>query len=222
MSKANLENHHPGESRDIIKTGRVNPRDRGEDGEFGLILASASPRRRDLLAQVGICPSEIFPADIDESPRKGEIPREYALRMAREKALAVMALRVGHYVLAADTVVAKGRRILPKTEDAEAARACLEVLSGGRHRIYGGIALGLPDGTVRSRVVETVVQFKSLSPAEIDHYIESGEWGGVAGGYAVQGRAARFVKFIRGSYSNIVGLSLYDTMNILDGAGYAQ
>ncbi len=185
-----------------------------------LILASASPRRRDLLSQVGITPDHILPADIDESHHKGESPRDYALRMAVGKADAVRAQANDAFILSADTVVVCGRRILPKTEDEQQARACLELLSGRRHRVYNGIALVLPDGTMKTRVVDTVVQFKRLDRTDIDGYIASGEWQGKAGGYAIQGRAAAFVKFIGGSYSTVVGLSLYDTMQLLSGSGF--
>lgn len=185
-----------------------------------LILASASPRRRDLLSQVGITPDHILPADIDESHHKGELPRDYALRMAVGKADAVRAHGNDAFILSADTVVACGRRILPKTEDEQQARACLEMLSGRRHTVYNGIALVLPDGTMKTRVVDTVVQFKRLDRADIDGYIASAEWQGKAGGYAIQGRAAAFVKFIGGSYSTVVGLSLYDTMQLLSGSGF--
>lgn len=185
-----------------------------------LILASASPRRKDLLAQIGIVPDHIIPADIDESVLKGEVPRVYARRMAHEKAEKIAKTHKGGFILAADTVVAVGRRILPKTETEEQTRDCLSLLSGRRHRIYGGVALLSPTGKMQSRVVETVVQFRPLTPQHIDRYVETQEWQGVAGGYAVQGYADSFVKSIRGSYSNIVGLPLYDTMNMLEGAGY--
>lgn len=187
-----------------------------------LILASASPRRLDLLAQIGITPDQIIPADIDETPRKTELPRDYALRMALEKAQAVMPKAEGAYVLSADTVVACGRRVLPKTETEAEARECLALLSGRRHRVINGIALANPEGAVKTRVMETIVQFKGLSQAEIDSYIASSEWHGKAGGYAIQGRAAVFVKFIRGSYSTVVGLSLYDTMQMLSGSGFTR
>lgn len=187
-----------------------------------LILASASPRRADLLAQIGCTPDDICPADIDETPNKNELPRDLALRLATEKARTVRnTVNYNNaYILAADTVVACGRRILDKPADADAARACLKRLSGRRHHVYGGIALIRPDGEVSTRLCDTVVMFKTLSHTETDSYIESDEWQGVAGGYAIQGRAAAFVKFIRGSHSNIVGLSLYDTVCMLQGNGY--
>jgi septum formation protein len=187
-----------------------------------LILASASPRRLDLLKQIGITPDQIIPADIDETPLKAELPRDYALRVAVAKAQAVMAQGVGAYILSADTVVACGRRILPKTENEAQARECLTLLSGRRHRVINGIALISAEGAMKTRVTETIVQFKGLSKDEIDGYIATGEWQGKAGGYAIQGRAAVFVKFIRGSYSTVVGLSLYDTMQMLKGSGYLQ
>ena len=183
-------------------------------------MASASPRRLDLLAQIAVVPDQVIPADLDETPQIKESPRVYARRMAEEKAQAVARDHTGVFVLGADTVVAMGRRILPKTETHDQACDCLKALSGRRHRVYGGIALCTPDGRVISRAVETTVHFRRLEPAHIETYIQSGEWQGVAGGYAIQGYADAFVKYIRGSYSNIVGLSLYDTMNILSGAGY--
>jgi septum formation protein len=183
-----------------------------------LILASASPRRLDLLRQVGIEPAKIDPAHIDETPQPRELPRAYALRMARAKLAAVACRHPGAVVLAADSVVVCGRRILPKAETVEEARDCLALLSGRRHRVLGGIAVGGANGMVRERLVETVVRFKRLEPAEIDDYIQSGEWQGKAGGYAVQGRAARFVSFLSGSYSNVVGLPLYETLGLLKAA----
>jgi len=180
-----------------------------------LVLASASPRRLALLAQIGITPDAVIAANIDETPLKGEPPRALALRLAREKALAVEA--DGARVLAADTVVALGRRILPKAEAEGEARACLDLLSGRAHRVYTGVALKGQHG-VRARVVETRVRFKRLSAHEIDAYIASGEWRGKAGGYAVQGLAARFIISIIGSYSSVVGLPLYETANLLEGA----
>ncbi len=183
-----------------------------------LVLASASPRRLELLRQVGLEPAEIDPADIDESPGTGELPRTYAVRMARAKLAAVACRHPGAIVLAADSVVVCGRRILPKAETEAEARACLALLSGRRHRVLGGLAVGRPDGTVRTRLVETVVRFKRLEAAEIDDYLQSGEWRGKAGGYAIQGRAARFVAFISGSYSNVVGLPLFEAASLLKAA----
>lgn len=183
-----------------------------------LILASASPRRLELLSQIGILPADIIPADIDETPLKGELPRDLALRLAKGKAAAIT--KDGFYILAADTVVACGRRILPKAESREDAAYCLEHLSGRRHHVYGGIAIRTPEGKTVSRVVDTIVQFKLLTAAEQARYIESGEWDGKAGGYAIQGLAAGFVKAIHGSYSNIVGLSLYDSLQMLNGLGF--
>jgi septum formation protein len=180
-----------------------------------LVLASASPRRLDLLRQVGIEPVAIDPAHIDETPAPRELPRAYALRMAKAKLAAVACRHPGAVVLAADSVVVCGRRILPKAETAEEARSCLALLSGRRHRVLGGVAVGAPQGPVRARLVETVVRFKRLEPAEVDDYIDSDEWRGKAGGYAIQGRAARFVSFLSGSYSNVVGLPLYETVGLL-------
>jgi septum formation protein len=167
------------------------------------------------LRQVGIEPAAIDPADIDESPAPRELPRLYALRMAKAKLAAVASRHRGAVVLAADSVVVCGRRILPKAETAEQARACLALLSGRRHRVLGGIAVGGPDGAVRARLVETAVRFKRLEAAEIDDYVRCDEWRGKAGGYAIQGRAARFVAFISGSYSNVVGLPLFETVSLL-------
>ena len=180
-----------------------------------LVLASASPRRLDLLRQVGLEPAEIDPADIDETPAARELPRIYAMRMARSKLAAVASRHPGAVVLAADCVVVCSRRILPKTETETEARACLDRLSGRRHRVLGAVAVGFPDGTVRTRCVETVVRFKRLTAPEINDYLRSGEWRGKAGGYAIQGRAARFVDFLSGSYSNVVGLPLFETVNLL-------
>ena len=180
-----------------------------------LVLASASPRRLDLLRQVGLEPAEIDPADIDETPAARELPRAYALRMATSKLAAVAPRHPAAVVLAADSVVVCSRRILPKAETEAEARACLGRLSGRRHRVMGAVAVGFPDRTVRTRLVETVVRFKRLEAAEIDDYLQSGEWRGKAGGYAIQGRAARFVDFISGSYSNVVGLPLFETVKLL-------
>ncbi len=185
-----------------------------------LILASASARRLALLAQVGVTPDRVDAADIDESPLARELPRQYAARMAAAKLDAVAPRHNGAFVLAADTVVACGRRILPKAEDAATARQCLERLSGARHRVYGGLILRAPDGRRAARVVLTAVVFKRLSKSEIGDYLDSGEWRGKAGGYAIQGRAAGFVRRLNGSYSNVVGLPLYETMQILGGLGW--
>ncbi|QZD89092.1 Maf family nucleotide pyrophosphatase [Qipengyuania aurantiaca] len=187
-------------------------------GKPTLILASASPRRRELIARLGLTPDAIAPADIDETPHKGELPRDYAKRMAREKADA--AASVEGFVLAGDTVVAAGRRILPKAEDEATARQCLELLSGRRHRVLSAIALRAPDGTMRERLSETVVLFKRLSAEEIDAYIASGEWDGKAGGYAIQGLAEGLVTRIQGSHSGVVGLPLYETRALLKAAGF--
>ena len=180
-----------------------------------LVLASASPRRLDLLRQVGIEPAEIDPAHIDETPGPRELPRAYALRMANAKLAAVAGRHRGAIVLAADSVVVCGRRILPKAETAEQARTCLTLLSGRRHRVLGGVAVRGADGKVRTRLVETVVRFKRLEKAEIDDYLQCREWHGKAGGYAIQGRAACFVAFLSGSYSNVVGLPLFETVALL-------
>tara|TARA_B100000929_G_scaffold101111_1_gene79864 strand:+ start:14117 stop:14623 length:507 start_codon:yes stop_codon:yes gene_type:complete len=165
-----------------------------------------------------LTPAAINPADIDETPHKGELPRDYAKRMAREKAQAA-ASGDGH-VLAGDTVVAAGRRILPKAEDEATARKCLELLSGRRHRVLSAIALRAPDGAIRERLSETVVMFKRLSSAEIDAYLVSGEWEGKAGGYAIQGIAEGLISRIQGSHSGVVGLPLYETRTLLRAAGF--
>lgn len=183
-----------------------------------LILASASPRRRELLARLGIEPLQITAADIDETPHKAEVPRVYAARMAREK---VLALEGGDaHVLSGDTVVACGRRILPKAEDESTARKCLELLSGRRHRVLSAVALKSPDGNLRERLSETIVRFKPLSKAEIDAYIAGGEWHGKAGGYAIQGSAEGLIAWISGSHSGVVGLPLFETRALLLAAGF--
>ncbi len=197
---------------------RARPDTSGRQGSRKLILASASPRRRELIARIGIEPDEIRAADIDEMPLKAELPRDYAERMAREKALAVEAGDA--HVLAGDTVVAVGRRILPKAEDEDTARACLELLSGRRHRVLSAIALKAPDGTLRERLSETVVRFKPLSREEIAAYLASGEWHGKAGGYAIQGSAEGLIVWISGSHSGVVGLPLFETRALLKSAGF--
>jgi septum formation protein len=183
-----------------------------------LILASASPRRRELLARLGLEPARIAAADIDETPHKAEVPRDYASRMAREKALAVASTDA--HVLAGDTVVALGRRILPKAEDEATARRCLALMSGRRHRVLSAVALKSPDGTLRERLSETIVRFKPLSPAEIDAYVAGGDWHGKAGGYAIQGAAEGLIAWIAGSHSGVVGLPLYETRALLKAAGF--
>lgn len=183
-----------------------------------LVLASASPRRLDLLRQIGLQPEAIDPADTDETPAARELPRAYALRMALAKLAVVAPRHPGATVLAADSVVAVGRRILPKAETEAEARRCLALLSGRRHKVLGGVAIAAPDGKVRTRLIETAVRFKRLQQAEIEDYIGSGEWQGKAGGYAIQGRAATFVSFLSGSYSNVVGLPLFETAALLEAA----
>ena len=185
-----------------------------------LVLASASPRRLELLRQVGIEPDTVAPAEIDETPRAGEAPMTTARRLAEAKADAVAAAHPDAFVLGADTVVACGRRQLPKTGDEAAARSCLELLSGRRHRVHTGVAVRPPGGATQSRVASTVVTFKRLNAAELRGYLQGGEWRGKAGGYAVQGRAAALIRGINGSYSNVVGLPLYETMALLSGLGY--
>lgn len=183
-----------------------------------LVLASASPRRVDLLAQIGVTPDAIHPANIDETPLAGEKPRELAARLAVAKGQAVT--EAGTFTLSADTVVGLGRRILPKVEAEAQARHCLELMSGRRHRVYGGVALIAPDGRLTRRLVATDVRFRRLDRDDVRRYLASGEWRGKAGGYAIQGLAATFVAWIGGSYSNVVGLPLFETAALLKGAGY--
>ena len=187
-----------------------------------LVLASASPRRLDLLRQIGLEPTTVDPADTDETPHKGETPRAYAERMARAKLSVVASRHPAALVLAADSVVAVGRRILPKAETDQQARQCLALLSGRRHKVVGGLALVACGGKVHTRLVETAVRFKRLDAGEIDSYIDSGEWQGKAGGYAIQGRAASFVAFLSGSYSNVVGLPLFETVALLKSVAAAR
>jgi septum formation protein len=184
------------------------------------VLASESPRRKALLAQAGIAPDEIHAAAIDETPLKGELPRLHALRLACEKVRIVAAEHPGMLVLAADTVVACGRRILPKPENAQTVRACLELLSGRRHQVVTAVAVASPGQKIRTRIVVTAVAFRRLSVAEIETYVQSREGEGKAGGYAIQGRAEVFVRAISGSYSNVVGLPLAETVALLRGCGY--
>ncbi len=183
------------------------------------VLASASPRRSALLAQIDAIPAVIDPADIDETPLPGETPALHAVRVASGKAALVAGRHPDKHILAADTVVACGRRILPKAEDMGTARRCLALLSGRRHRVHGGLVLQAPSGLVSWRHVQTIVVFKRLTSQEIDWYLASGEWDGKAGGYAIQGLAARFIREVIGSYSNVVGLPLFETSQLLGGAG---
>lgn len=185
-----------------------------------LILASSSPRRRDLLASVGVIPDHIDPADIDETPLRDELPRRYATRLGLDKAAAVAPRHPGAFILAADTVVGVGRRILPKAEDVATAQSCLKLLSGRRHRVFTGIGLVTPDGRVRHKCIETAVIFKRLSQQELDWYLGTGDWQGKAGGYAIQGCAEVLIRSISGSWSNVVGLPLMETMGLLKGSGW--
>ena len=200
---------HPEEGLSLSKARLEGPR---------LILASASPRRRELLARLGVEPARVVHADIDETPRKTELPRDYAARMAREKALAAADPQA--HVLAGDTVVAVGRRILPKAEDEPTARECLELMSGRRHRVLSAVALLAPDGNLRGRLSETQVRFKRLSDEEIGAYLAGGEWHGKAGGYAIQGSAEGLIAWIGGSHSGVVGLPLFETRALLKSAGF--
>jgi septum formation protein len=185
-----------------------------------LVLASASPRRLDLLARIGVVPDAVVPADVDESVPRGELPRVHALRLAREKAQAVAEKEPDALVLGADTVVAVGRRILPKVEDEATLRACMKLLSGRRHRVLTGVALAIPGKGVRERLVDTTIAMKRLSDEEIAYYAAHGEWRGKAGGYALQGYGEVYVRHIAGSYSNVVGLPLAETRVLLKSAGY--
>ena len=184
-----------------------------------LVLASSSPRRRDLLGRLGVDPVRIASPDIDETPRKGEVPRVYALRMAEEKAVAV-ARDPGDIVVAGDTTVAVGRRILPQATDADVQRGFLNLLSGRRHHVFSAVAVIDCDGRLRSKICDSIVRFKRLSPDEIESYIESGEGLGKAGGYAIQGRAEALIDWMAGSHSGVVGLPLYETRALLRASGY--
>ena len=183
-----------------------------------LVLASASPRRLELLGRIGVVPDAVVPADIDETPRKGELPAPYAERMAAEKAAAVAG--DGALVLAADTVVAAGRRILPKTDVEEEARATLRLLSGRRHRVLSAVTLVDAEGRARHRLSTSIVALKRLTEEEIAAYLASGEWCGKAGAYAIQGRAEALVRFLSGSHSGVMGLPLYETRTLLLSASY--
>ena len=189
------------------------------DARPTLILASASPRRLALLRQAGWEPDSVQAAEIDETPRRGELPRALAARLAGEKARAVAARNPDAWILAADTVVACGRRILPKPATADEAKACLALLSGRRHRVFGGVHAIDPAGRERARGAVTAVAFKRLAAREIEDYAAGGEWRGKAGGYAIQERAGVFVRFLGGSYFNVVGLPLYETAALLEGMG---
>jgi septum formation protein len=195
-------------------------------GRTKLVLASGSPRRLLLLNQAGIEPDSLEPADVDETPERGELPRTLAVRLAREKAVKVRErVRAQEdikdaYILAADTVVAVGRRILPKPELLEEAAACLRLLSGRTHKVYSGICVVTPKDSVKTRLVETRVRFKRLSSRDIDSYLGSGEWRNKAGGYAIQGLAGSFVVKLVGSYTNVVGLPLYESLAMLAGEGF--
>ena len=184
-----------------------------------LVLASSSPRRRDLLGRLGVDPARIASPDIDETPRKGEVPRVYALRMAEEKAVAV-ARDPGEIVVAGDTTVAVGRRILPQATDADVQRGFLNLLSGRRHHVFSAVAVIDCDGRLRSKICDSIVRFKRLSPDEIESYIESGEGLGKAGGYAIQGRAEALIDWMAGSHSGVIGLPLYETRALLRASGY--
>ncbi len=184
------------------------------------ILASSSPRRLALLQDIGIAPDKIIAADIDETAKPRELPRALAERLAHEKLLAVAAANSDAYVLAADTVVAVGRRILPKAETAEQVCECLMLMSGRRHHVYTGVALRTPAGKIIRRVCDSTVIFHQLLPRDVGGYVASGEGIGKAGGYAIQGQAAAYIRFISGSYSNIVGLPLFEVAQMLRSCGF--
>jgi septum formation protein len=185
-----------------------------------LVLASASARRLALLAQIGVTPDAVFSPMVDETPQRSELPRALALRLAHAKAEAAAKAFPDAWILAADTVVACGRRILPKAETMAEARAALDLLSGRRHRVYTGVVVRAPDGRTAKRLVTSIVAFARLTEQDKARYLESGEWQGKAGGYAIQGRAERFVRFLSGSHSNVVGLPLFETAQLLRGFGY--
>ncbi|MGB6230855.1 MAG: Maf family nucleotide pyrophosphatase [Litorimonas sp.] len=185
----------------------------------GFILASASPRRLDLLARIGLTPDAVHPADINEDPIDGELPGPHALRLACEKAQAVAADNPGQVVLAADTVVAVGRRILPKTEERDEAQRCLTLMSGRSHRVFTGVAVVDADGLMRTRLSETRIKMKRLSDAEMRDYLDGGEWRSKAGGYGIQGRAGVFIHHLSGSYTGVVGLPVYEARLLLNAAG---
>jgi len=187
-----------------------------------LILASASPRRAQLLSQIGVVPDDVVPADVSEDPLRNELPRQLASRLSEAKASHVASDHLDAFVLAADTVVACGRRSLAKADTADEAKKFLQLLSGRSHRVYGGVCLIAPGGQRAVRVVMTTVHFKTLSQSEIHNYIETGEWQGKAGAYAIQGMASVFVKRINGSYPNVVGLPLFETQSLLTGLGYSR
>jgi septum formation protein len=187
-----------------------------------LLLASGSPRRIELLARIGVTPDQVRPADIDETPRKTELPRQLAERLARAKAEAVAAQAVDALVLAADTVVGVGRRILGKPADEAEAARFLGLLSGRRHRVMTAVCLLQPGGRRTSRMVTTILAFQRLTQAQIEDHVASGEWRGVAGGYQIQKRAEMYVRFLSGSHSNVVGLPLFETAQLLRGAGWLR
>jgi len=191
-------------------------------GPQRLVLASASPRRLNLLARMGLVPDEVLPAEIDETPQRDENPGPLAKRLSRAKGTAIAEHVPDAWILSADTVVGVGRRILEKPEDDGEARRFLSMLSGRRHRVYGGVTLISPAGKAATRLTTTSVNFKRLEQDEIDAYIASGEWQGKAGGYAIQGRAGAFVKGINGPYFNVVGLPLYETASLLRGSGFVM
>lgn len=204
-------------SNDPITSGNVSFKTRSH-----VVLASTSSRRSELLSQIGIAVAVVPPISVGEEPARGELPVDLACRLSLEKADSIVSKYSDNFVLGADTVVSCGRRILPKAKSESEAYSCLNFLSGRRHRVYGGVTIISPTGVRRTRVVTTVVSFKSLTNEEINVYLTTGEWRGMAGGYAIQGRAATFVRFIRGSYTNVVGLPLFEVSQILNGLGYQR
>lgn len=202
--------------------GRLETRSETSTDRPPLVLASASPRRVDLLARIGVVPDRVAPVELDETPRQAELPRLLAQRLARAKAEAAQALHPGALVLAADTVVGVGRRILGKPADAAEARRFLGLISGRRHRVMTGVCLIRPDGRRSERLVTSILAFQRLTEAQVAAYLDSGEWQGVAGGYRIQGRAEMFVRFLSGSHSNVVGLPLFETAQLLRGAGWLR
>ncbi len=185
-----------------------------------LILASASPRRLELLKQVGITPDKVIPADTDETPLKAEVPLKYVERIAVEKAQEIYKTNKGSLILSADTIVAVGRRILQKAETEAEAREYFKLMSGRRHKVITAVTVITPEGKIKTRVATTVVKFKNLSKQDVDRYLATNDWQGKAGAYGIQGPAAAFVTFMSGSYTGVVGLPLYVTVSLLEGVGY--
>lgn len=187
-----------------------------------LILASASPRRSELMSQIGIKPDKVSPSKINEKPIRNEMPGTLALRLANQKATKIASCNTNCFIIGADTVVSVGKRIVGKPADKSDAKRHLELLSGRRHKVYGGICILAPNGIRVERLVKTIVKFKRLSSSEIEMYLSTGEWQDKAGGYAIQGRAGSFIPWINGSYTNVVGLDVLSVKGMLTGLGYLQ